>query len=312
MATQVTQDVVEQILSKLALDNQGGDPVSTPPVQPFTVNLNGQTVTANSQEELQAYIAKNDENIRQAFQAQQAQLAAMQAELEKVNKQAKRLNLGEPSPDVTFDADEFVKDVVGGKPVDAVQRAIYANPELSGKLNRIDLLEKKLAQNEFGQAHAFYNNAQTFELLDKIRERIGLGTSREHYEAAAALAIQNNLLPSEQMLRVQQQQAFMQLMQAQAAQQSGQQTQDFSQQNQNYPQPQPAQYNTPQGWSNQNPPMAANFGFNAPSAPIQPPPATPRNQGGYPNSLETAVNLADQGKLKGQALLDVINGLQPR
>lgn len=301
------QDLVEQILSRLTTEDKGGDQSSTPQSQPLTVNIGGSAVTVNSSEELQAILAKNEEAFKAAYAQQQAQLLAAQQALEAAQKKAK-LNMGEPTPDVSFDADQFVQDVVGGKPVDAVTRAIAASP-FNEKINKVEALERKIAQYEFGSRHPFYNTPQAFEFLDKVREKVGLGASAEHYEAALALAVQNRLMIPEEVLRAQQQQAFYQMVQAQQAGAQGGQPQNGSQVPQQQ-QPSYQNYNVPQGMHPSNPPLAAGFGYNVPTLP---PPASPRSPGGgFPNSIETAVALADQGKLKGQDLADFIRAATPR
>ena len=302
-----TAETVEQIIARLSQDPPTGDNANATPQtnKPFAVSMGGQNVTVNSPEELQGYISKNEEGVRQAFLQQQQQVQALVAEVEKLQKQQKtRVNLGEPTPDVSIDPDQFVHDIVNGKPVDAVTRAFNASPEIKAQLNKMANLEQKLALSEFSQRHPFYANPQVIGFLDQIRERVGLGNSVEHYEAAAALAIQNGRLPDERVLRAQQQLALSQQLAAQ----------NQSQYQNGYSQPQQPQnqipYNPAPGMANVNIPMAAGYGYNSPA--YLPPPASPSNSTSYPNALESALALSNAGKLKGEDLIQVIQSLQPK
>lgn len=297
---------LESLLAKYTNPAQGGDPASTPPPNvSYPVILNGNTVTVSSQEE--ALRLQAQEQQRLATLAVQARQYAEQLEQEKATQAPQSVT---EAPKSLFDPQAFVTEFVTN-PQEALRKTMLEMPEFKKKDEELSFVKGELAKKTFAEQHPLYGtNPQIMGGLDKMRTQLGLPQTADGYELAALKAQQMGLLMNENVLREQQRQAFMNLMAAQN--QNQQQVNSPQADNQNpYGQfqnqqiaPQPQMYQAPQGVHPSNPQMAAGFmSFNPPP----PPPASGRNayQGGS-NTVDQAIQLAANGKLRGEQLREYL------
>lgn len=291
---------LESLLAKYTNPAQGGDPASTPPPSPtYPVIVNGTTVNVASQEE--ALRLQAQEQQRLATLAVQARQYAEQLEQERVSQPVRQETV--EAPKSLFDPQQFVTEFVTN-PQEALRKTLAEMPEFKKKDEEVAQLKSKLARKEFAEAHPLYGmNPQIMQGLEKMRTQFGLPETPEGYEFAALKAQQMGYLMNEDLLRQQQRAALIQML---AQQQQGQ-PQPQSVENQNpYGQfqntqvaPQPVSYNAPPGIHPSMPQMAAGF-MNF--APPPPPPASGRNAYQGTNTVDTAIQMAQNGQLRGDAL----------
>lgn len=219
MSDQLTTSSFEDILKKyLPEQPKGGDPASNSgAASPINIRLGNEQLTVNSHQELQAAL---DQRLAQIgdFVRQQEEEKRLLAERLKEAPSTTPNSAAQPQQN---DPVSFVEELLAD-PKSALSKVIQGS-DIGEKLANISRLEQQLEKQAFTAAHPLYgNNPKIMGGLEQLCKDRGWQVNAQNLEIAAGWAQNAGFLPHENALRAQQQQAFLQLLAAQAQQAQGQ------------------------------------------------------------------------------------------
>lgn len=201
-----------------ATSQKGGDPANPGAPSPgFTIPVNGKPLQFASPEDAGQVFASTIQDYErqlQEFKAERESLAAQLNTLNRTPPPNPAMDMGAPKSVV--DPEEHARALLQD-PVKAYAMVRDHDPEFKKLKERLDKQENSQVATTFLNAHPVYANQRDTQIIEGLRNQMGLPFTPQSLEAVAALAQQRGLLQNEQAIiagqRAQQFQQFSQQMQ---------------------------------------------------------------------------------------------------